>query len=92
MFIGTNESPGITTTILSTSATNNTTFANETIIIVAKSCTKGPKTYLIFIRVFKLCELKPKSTHTFSHACFSLLNFFGHVIPFWMTWANLIDA
>ncbi len=68
-------------------------FTNETIVIVAKSCTKGPKTYFIFIRVFNLWGLEPKSTHAFSHACFPSLNFFGHVIPFWMsTWANLIDA
>jgi hypothetical protein len=43
--------------------------------------------------VFNLWGLEPKSTHAFSHACFPSLNFFGHVIPFWMsTWANLIDA
>jgi hypothetical protein len=56
MFTDTNESPITTTTILSTStlATSSTTLTNEIIVIAAKSCTKGPKNYFVFTKVFNL--------------------------------------
>jgi hypothetical protein len=49
--------------------------------------------YFVFIEVFNLWGLRQKSTYGFSHLCFPLLDFFNHVIYFWMlAWVGLIDA
>ncbi len=46
-----------------------------------------------FMKVFNLRGLKLESTHTFSHACFPLSDFFKHVIHFCtFAWAVLIEA
>jgi hypothetical protein len=57
--------------------------------------TKGYKfeTYFVLTNMFNLQGIIPESTHAFSHACFPLLDFFDHVMHFWMfDWVNFIDA
>jgi hypothetical protein len=51
------------------------------------------ETYFVIIGVFNLREIILESTHAFSHACLPLLDFFDHVMHFWVfNWINCIDA
>jgi len=49
--------------------------------------------YLVFASVLNFLGLKLESMQALSHANIPFLDFFGHVMHFWMlAWAVFIDA